>query len=169
MQGKINLSLEIYLICSFSEFVSQKILHDLYQLCCEKRFTANPVEKLQPLPRTTLYKYLVIPKEGQPPQPPPQIQQPKTPTVETRPSTNPFAHPSTYLSPEHQPPEIKRRTSHNSSQMEHEQRPRSGTQPFIEHPEQLQHLSTMRSGNGGTRRAQYHPKFDEQQEEEEEQ
>ena len=74
----------------------QKILHDLYQLCCEKRFTANAVEKLQPLPRTTLYKYLVIPKEGQPP-PPPQIQQPKTPTVETRPSTNPFAHPSTYF------------------------------------------------------------------------
>ena len=167
MQGKINLSFEIYFICSFSEFVSTKILHDLYQLCCEKRFTPKPVEKLQPLPRTTLYKYLVIPKEDQPPIPPPEIQQPKTPFVETGRSTNPFAYPSTYLSPEHKPPDIKRRISHTSSQMEHGTRPRSGTQPFVEHTEELQHLSSMRSGNGGARRTQYHPKFDEQQEEEE--
>jgi hypothetical protein len=67
-------------------------MHDLYQLCCGKRFTPNEVEIMQPLPRKTLSKYLVIPKKGPPP--PPKIEQPKTPTEETRPSTNPFAHPS---------------------------------------------------------------------------
>jgi hypothetical protein len=150
----------------FSEFVSTKIMHDLYQLCCNKRFSANVVEKMTPPSRTTINKYLVMqkPKEDQPP---PPIETPKTPTIETRRSTNPWADPSTHLSPDYHPPEVKRRTSHNSSHIDHGQRPRAGTEPFIEHPEQLQHISTMRSGNGAApeRRVQYYPKHDEREEE----
>lgn len=146
-----------------SEFVSMRIIQELYQLCCEKRFSASPVTKLVPPPRTTLYKYLIIPKEGQP-RPPPQLQQPQTPNYENRPTTNPFAQLST--STDQRPPEVKRRTVHT----EQEGRPRSGTQPFLQQVEQLQPLSSMRSGNGSTttRRA-YQPKQDEQVEEEEQQ
>jgi len=177
MQGKFHFSKE-YKINEFlfsSEFVTTRVIQDLYQLCCSKRFTPNAVEKLAMPPRTTLYKYLVIPKEGQPPPPPPQTQQPKTPDYETRPTTNPFAQhpiPPSSSNDQHRP-EVKRRISHNLTNTEHEVRPRSGTLPFIEHSEPLQYISTMRSGNGVTpaRRAQYHPKYDEQEgeiEEEEE-
>lgn len=158
-----------------SDFVSTRIIHDLYHLCCSKRFRANNVERMPIQLRTTLYKYLVIPKEGQPPPLPPipaQIQQPKTPNYETR-TTNPFKpHPTPQPSTDDQhPPEVKRRISHNSSHTEHEPRPRSGTLPFLEHTEPLQHISTMRSGNGGltTTRRVHHPKYDEQEEEQEEQ
>lgn len=162
----------------FSEFVSTQIIHDLYQLCCSKRFSANPVEKLAVPPRTTLYKYLVIPKEGQPPPPNALDEPPKTPTYETRPTTNPFAtqsksHPPTTIY-DQQPPEVKRRISHNSSSIEHEPRARSDTLPFLEQTEPLQHISTMRSGNQHnnnnnsiSRRSQLHPKYDVQEEQEE--
>jgi hypothetical protein len=168
----------LFVTYSFSEFVSTRIIHDLYQLCCGKRFRPDPVQ-IRPAPaRTTLYKYLVIPKEGQqppppPPPPPPQTSQPKTPTVETRPTTNPFAQqplPEPPLNYQ-QPPVIKRRISHNVSPTEQQIRPRSNTQPFIEHTEPLQHISTMKSGNGTTtsRRNQLHPKYDEEVVEEEQQ
>ena len=156
-----------------------RIIHDLYQMCCEKRFLPYPVEKLPVAPRITLYKYLVIPKEGQPtarqPLPPPaavtssspQTQQPKTPNYENRPTSNPFAQYSTAqpTNNDHQPPgppEIKRR----AVRTEHDPRPRSDTLPFLEHTEQLQPLSTMRSGNGSTTtRRVHHPKHDHQEEE----
>jgi len=175
MLGKFDIFLKNKLIFFYysSEFVSTRIIHDLYQLCCSKRFTANAVEKLPPIPRRTLYKYLVIPKEGQQPPPTPKIEQPKTPDYETRPTTNPFAqHPIPLPSSNDQhPPEIKRRITHNPTHTEHEIRPRSGTLPFIEHTEPLQYISTMRSGNGLTpaRPVQYQPKYDEQEEEEEKQ
>ena len=51
----------------FSDFVATKILHELYQLCCEKRFRPHEVKEVKIEPRTTLYKYLIIPKERQPP------------------------------------------------------------------------------------------------------
>jgi hypothetical protein len=154
-----------------SEFVSMRVIHDLYQMCCEKRFSAYPVQKLTPPPRTTLYKYLVIPKEGQPPRRPPQMQQPTTPNYETRPTTNPFeqftiSQPTTDGHQPPPPPEIKRRTVYN----EHEARPRSDTLPFLEHTEQLQPLSTMRSGNGSTTtRRVYHPRHDEDQQQQQHQ
>lgn len=156
-----------------SEFVSTKIIHDLYQLCCEKRFKGNDVQKQVQPPRITLYKYLVIPKEGpQPPAPPtltppppppappphqPSIEQPRTPTEETRPSMNPFVSrygASSTRTDQQAPPEVKQRVSYsnnnnnNATYTEHEGRPRSGTLPFVENLEPLQHLSTMRSGNG---------------------
>jgi hypothetical protein len=179
MQGKFHFSKE-YKINEFlfsSEFVTTRVIQDLYQLCCSKRFTPNAVEKLAMPPRTTLYKYLVIPKEGQPQPPPPppppasQIKQPKTPDYETRPATNPFAqHPMRQPSSSDQhPPEIKRRISHNSAPTEHGIRQRSGTLPFLEHTEPLEHISTMRSGNGiPITKHVYHPKHDEQQVQEEE-
>jgi hypothetical protein len=131
-------------------------------LCCEKRFTAKTVEKMRPVPRTTLYKYLVIEKEH--PKPDPELEQPRTPTEETRPTMNPFAQRN--LSPttakDSQAPEIKRRTLHSTSYTEHEGRPRSDTLPFVQ-MESLQSISSMRSGHGnGTRHAQLHPKYDEQ-------
>jgi len=49
----------------FSDFVATRILHKLYELCCEKRFRPYEVQKVEPVPRTTLYKYLIIPKEKQ--------------------------------------------------------------------------------------------------------
>ncbi len=154
----------------FSEFVSTKIIHELYQKCCGKRFSRLPVKTLTPPTRTTLDKYLLIDKGKQPPsQPSPQIEEPKTPTEETRPSGNPIAQLyASYPKSDQQRPEIKRRTTQNSSFVEQEPRPRSDTQPFTDSTELLQHLSTMRSGGNGptpTRRVQYHPKYDEEQRE----
>lgn len=145
-----------------------RIIHDLYQKCCEKRFSAYTVQKQTAPPRTTLYKYLVIPKEGQPPPRPPQMQQPTTPNYETRPTSNPFAqfpssHPTT---DDHQPQPLPRRSVYT----EHEPRPRSDTLPFLEHTEQLQPLSGMRSGNGSTTtRRVHHPRHDEEQQEHQQQ
>ncbi|CAF3581906.1 unnamed protein product [Rotaria sp. Silwood1] len=157
-----------------SELVATRIIHELFQLCCEKRFIPNRVEKLEIPPRVTLYKYLVITKEGQPPPPPQQqLQQPKTPNYETRTKTNPFAAhasvaPSAFTSISQQPPEIKRRTSHQPSQLVNQPRARSDTLPFFDQTEALQHLSTTRSGNGSisSRRAQYSSHHDEQEEQE---
>jgi hypothetical protein len=169
MLGKLNYLQNEKSFNCFSEFVSTKIIHELYQICCAKRFLPFPVETLTPPPRTTLYKYLVIPKEGQqpPPPPPPEIKEPKTPTEETQPSGNPFAQRyAPYPQSDQQPPEIKRRTTQNSSFIEHETRPRSDTLPFINPTEQLEYISTMRSGGNGpatTRRNQHHSKHDEQQ------
>lgn len=148
-----------------------RIIQELYQLCCVKRFSAKTVKKRVPPPRTTVYKYLIIPKEGKPSPPPePQMQQPGTPNYETGPKTNPFRQPSQsqMISTDQRlpPPEIKRRTVYTEQQG----RPRSDTLPFLEQTEQLQPLSSMRSGNGSTTaRRVYHPKHDEQDEEEEEQ
>jgi hypothetical protein len=151
-----------------------RIIHDLYLMCCEKRFKGYPVEKLPVAPRVTLYKYLVIPKEGQPtarqalPPSSPQTQQPKTPNYENRPTGNPFAqystsHPTTTDHQPPAPPEVKRRTVHT----EHEGRPRSNTLPFVEHTEELQPLSTTRSGTGSNaKRRVHHPKHDQTEEEE---
>lgn len=123
----------------------------MYKLCCEKRFTASDVQIIKAPPRTTLYKYLVIPKEGQP-RPLSQLQQPKTPNHEVSPKANPllkysFGQPMVRPTNNMQPPEIKRRISH-SSNVEQGPRPRSNTLPFADHTEDLQLLSTMRSGNG---------------------
>ncbi|CAF1264985.1 unnamed protein product [Rotaria magnacalcarata] len=123
-----------------SEFVSTTIIHKLYRKCCEKRFAPNQVEKQQPKAHTTLYKYLVIPKED--PSHPPQLEQPKTPNHEV-PIKNPVAEhafivPTEYSSNNQQPPEIKRRTFHNSSNTEREARTRFGTLPFLPHAEQLE-------------------------------
>ena len=151
-----------------SEFVSMRIIQELYELCCSKRFSANRVTKLVAPPRTTLYKYLIIPKEDQPrPPPQPHMQQPQTPNYENRSTMNPFEQIKTsqIFSTDQRPPEIKRRTVHT----EQEGRPRSGTLPFLQQTEQLQSLSSMRSGNGSTTtRRVYHPKQDEQVEEGEE-
>ncbi|CAF3568513.1 unnamed protein product [Rotaria sp. Silwood1] len=157
-----------------SELVATRIIHELFQLCCEKRFIPNRVEKLEIPPRVTLYKYLVITKEGQPPPPPQQqLQQPKTPNYETRTKTNPFAAhasvaPSAFTSISQQPPEIKRRTSHQPSQLVNQPRARSDTLPFFDQTEALQHLSTTRSGNGSisSRRAQYSSHHEEHEEQE---
>ena len=155
-------------------------------MCCEKRFRPNEVDKLTPPPRTTLYKYLIIPKEGptappsgslpsHPPPPVPKsyIDPPRTPTEETRPTINPFVQRALPHSPqnEQQPPEIKRRTSHSSSVTEHEMRPRSGTLPFIEQTEPLQQMSSMRSGHGAktNRRIQHAVVHDEGADEAEDQ
>ncbi|CAF4190473.1 unnamed protein product, partial [Rotaria magnacalcarata] len=64
-----------------------------------------------------------------------------------------------YSSNNQQPPEIKRRTFHNSSNTEREARTRFGTLPFLPQAEQLEQISTMRSGNGSVapRRDQFRP------------
>ena len=145
-----------------SEFVATRIIHDLYQLCCEKRFKANAVQKLQKTPRETLYKYLIIPREGQRIRPPQdfasgvvQMQQPRTPNFETQPTTNPLDPRSGILSTDRdqQRPEPKQRTNVPSkSQTEQPGRPRSNTQGFLPDVSQLQTLSTRPSGdnNGGS-------------------
>ena len=43
--------------------MATKILHELYQLCCEKRFRQNVVEKAQPISRQILHKYLIVSEE----------------------------------------------------------------------------------------------------------
>lgn len=146
-----------------------RIIQELYQLCCKKRFLANPVTKIAPAPRTIVHKYLTNPDKIKRPRPPPesQMQQPGTPNYETGPRTNPFIQ-SQMISTDQRlpPPEIKRRTVYT----EQPGRPRSDTLPFLEQPEQLQQLSSMRSGNGSTTtRRVYRPPHDEQEEEEEEQ
>ncbi|CAF2579098.1 unnamed protein product [Rotaria sp. Silwood2] len=160
-----------------SELVATRIIHELFQLCCEKRFIPNPTEKAELQPRVTLYKYLVIPKEGQPPlYPPPQLNQPKTPNYEAQQKTNPFithssVAPTGYSSNYQQPPEVKRRTSYNSAYTEHQSRARSDTLPFVDQTAALSHLSTMRSVNGSIspRRPQYSPQHEEQEEQEQDQ
>ena len=147
-----------------------RIIQELYQLCCQKRFLAKIVPKLVPPPRTTVYKYLIIDKGKPSPPPAPEMQQPGTPNYETGPKTNPFTKfpQSQMISTDQRlpPPEIKRRTVYTEQQG----RPRSDTLPFLEQSEQLQPLSSMRSGNGSTTtRRVYRPKHDEQEEEEEEQ
>lgn len=142
-------------IFSNSEFVATKIMHDLYQICCEKRFRGNPVKKPTPPPRTTLYKYLVMAKEGpQPPPPPPsaETEEPRTPTLEKQMLPNPLSPRSFPQSTVHDQsaPEIKRRTTVNNGNGNGNQglRDRSGTLPFVEHFEFTQPVSSMRSGNG---------------------
>ena len=163
-----------------SEFVSTKIIHDLYQLCCEKRFKGNVVKTLVQPPRITLYKYLVIPKEGPQPNPPETrppssaLDPPRTPTEETRPSVNPFESRGPHRSSrtdQQAPPEVKRRISYNNNTNNttdtgRQQRSRSGTLPFVENLEPLQHISSMRSGNGSVpaRHVQSLPESDEQDE-----
>ncbi|CAF0770459.1 unnamed protein product [Adineta steineri] len=153
-----------------SEFVSTKMIHDLYQMCCNKRFKPYDVQIMTAPLRTTLYKYLVIPKEGQPPPEPPETEQPKTPTIETRPSVNPLIQRyQSHTTNDQHPPEVKRRTSQNPSSADHQTRPRSDTLPFLEQPEpvQVQYASTTRRGNGmqSTKRIQQYPQYDEHEEE----
>lgn len=74
----------------FSDFVATKILHELYELCCGKRFRANIVEKAQPIPRSTLYKYLTIPKECKLP---PAVSDVLTETTDESPAVQPSAKP----------------------------------------------------------------------------
>ena len=76
----------------FSDFVATRILHELYRLCCEKRFRPYHVQKIQPEPKTTLYKYLIIPKEAPTP-PEPQLLQPSSPDQPLASSTNSSAPP----------------------------------------------------------------------------
>ena len=125
-------------------------------MCCEKRFRGNPVQKPTPAPRTTLYKYLVMAKEGpQPPRPPSaETEEPRTPTLEKQMGPNPLSPRSFPQSTMHnQPaPEIKRRTSTNNGNGNGNgnqgMRDRSGTLPFVEHFDFTQPMSSMRSGNG---------------------
>ncbi len=49
----------------FSDFVATRILHKLYESCCEKRFRPYKVKEIESAPRTTLYKYLIPPKDKQ--------------------------------------------------------------------------------------------------------
>ncbi|CAF0991758.1 unnamed protein product [Rotaria magnacalcarata] len=75
-----------------SDFVATKLLHCLYESCCKKRFRANEVQKETPAPRTTLYKYLIIPKE----EPAPRqlrLDQPTTMNNETQLTTDSSAPP----------------------------------------------------------------------------
>lgn len=51
----------------FSDFVSTKILHRLYNLCCQKRFRPFPVQTPQRPPIQTLYKYIIMPREDKKP------------------------------------------------------------------------------------------------------
>lgn len=43
--------------------MATRVLHQLYQLCCTKRFRPNEVKEAPPISRKTLYKYLIIPKD----------------------------------------------------------------------------------------------------------
>ena len=151
------------LIVFNSEFVSTKIIHDLYQMCCEKRFRGNSVEEPAPRPRKTLYEYMVMPKEDPPPpRPPPsvQIEEPRTPTLEQQMRPNPLsprAFPQSTMY-DQSAPEIKRRTTTNNGNGNGNgnqgMRERSGTLPFVEHFEFPQPTPSVRSGNGhgnGTR------------------
>ncbi|CAF3234642.1 unnamed protein product [Rotaria socialis] len=75
-----------------SDFVATLILHHLYEKCCEKRFRSNEVQTKMPAPRTTIYKYLIMPKE----EPAPQqlrLNQPITTNNETQRTTDSSAPP----------------------------------------------------------------------------
>jgi len=142
-----------------SEFVSTKIIHDLYQLCCTKRFRANIVQKQEQPLRKTLYRYLVMQKEGisGPPPPPPAprpppeaSEEPKTPSIEKQKLTNPLYSSNYSHSTIHDAsvPQVKRRTTFNNGQNEYEPRQRSGTLPFIETINTSQPTPAVRNGNG---------------------
>ena len=62
-ENKSNVASHFFFL--FSDFVATKIIHKSYVICCEKRFRAFEVEKRERASRATLYKYLIIPKEGQ--------------------------------------------------------------------------------------------------------
>ncbi len=127
-----------------SDFVATRILHELYDSCCAKRFRRDPVSEEKPVRRPTLYKYLVIPKEEQTPSQA-QLSQPKTPDLDSAPKTNPFAPRSS----------SKDNQSSETLQSEPKRRSRSGTFPFIETTEAQQQLS---------KRSQSRPKQDEEEE-----
>jgi len=139
----------------FSDFVATRILHELYQLCCEKRFRPFDVEKPQPLSQTTLDKYLIIPKDAHP-KPEPQLLQPTTTDNEIESTTNQFVPrplPRS-SSKDEQLTERKGVKSRNSSQTEPETRSRSGTLPS------LQGTSTQQQSS---KRSQSRPKHDEEE------
>lgn len=118
---------------SFSDFVATRIVHELYKMCCEKRFRPYEVTKEEPVFRRTLYKYLVIPKESKEP-PEPQVLQPETPNHETAPKTNPFAPrplPRSSSS-EDKSSNRKQDKSRDTTENEIKKRSRSGTLPFVQ-------------------------------------
>ena len=129
------------------------MIEKLYKECCRKRFKPKKVVIGKSCSRTVLTKYIVIPKHN-------AIQDehkssrdiPQTPTIESRPQRNPMEE-----LVEQQPyrswndPQIqlvKRNVTQNNNdkQPERRGRPRSDTLPFSQHGENLEQISTMRSG-----------------------
>jgi hypothetical protein len=99
----------------FSDFVATRILHKLYESCCEKRFRPYKVKEIESAPRTTLYKYLIPPKDKQLPS--------------EQPISNLLAPRSLPRSSSNNDPLSE--TSRSFSRSQHEIRSRSGTLPFI--------------------------------------
>ena len=122
-----------------SDFVATRIMHELYKLCCEKRFRPYEVQQLKQEPRTTLYKYLVIPKEAHEP-PKPQLLQPETPNQDSASSENSSApRPLPRSSSKNNNKDQSSETSEeSSSSAEQRARSRSGTLPFIQGTEAQQ-------------------------------
>ncbi|CAF0883770.1 unnamed protein product [Rotaria sordida] len=75
-----------------SDFVATRVIHHLYELCCEKRFRPYEVQQEKPPPRTTLYKYIIIPKEAPIPLQP-ELEQPTIPFDEMQRTNNSSAPP----------------------------------------------------------------------------
>ena len=109
-------------------------MHQLYESCCQKRFRPFKVHEEQPIPRTTLYKYLIIPK-GEEISTQPQLDQPVTSNSETQRIDNPLA-PRPFprsSSKDHRSSETKPGVSSNTSAIEY------GTRSFSDaHSSMLQ-------------------------------
>ncbi|CAF1175930.1 unnamed protein product [Didymodactylos carnosus] len=138
-----------------SDFVSTRIIHELYERCCAKRFTPNPVSRQRETAKTTLYKYVIVPKVS-------------ADEKENHTDTNPFhkrdVNSFNFTSNDHkkigdieeeqeethheqqqqqqqqqqQAPETKRRTLRNTTNISESgsDRMRSGTLPFIHSPKE---------------------------------
>ncbi|CAF1001131.1 unnamed protein product [Adineta steineri] len=101
-----------------SDFVATRIIHHLYELCCERRFRPHEVQKVKPVLQTTLYKYLILPKKD------------KCNTESTTNSSAPCPLPRSF-------PKNNRssETSDDSSESEHETQSNSDTHSSKEHTE----------------------------------
>ncbi|CAF3413793.1 unnamed protein product [Rotaria sp. Silwood1] len=138
-----------------SDFVATRVLHHLYELCCEKRFRPYEVRPEKPVPRTTLYKYVIIPKEIPVPEQS-ELEQPTIAVDETLRTTNSFAPPLLPRSSrkDGQSSEKKQEKSRNLSHTEHETQSSSDKVSFLEDIKTQQPLS---------RRSQSRPSHDEEQ------
>jgi hypothetical protein len=126
----------------FSDFVSTRVLHNLYKLCCKKRFRADDVQIIEPVPRVTLYKYLVIPKDN----PPASSEQATTD------SRGPYLLPRS-SSNDDQSSEAKRRPS----RIDQKTRSRSDSLPSI------QESALQQKQPQAAKRSKSRPKHDEQE------
>ena len=135
----------------FSEFVSIKIIHKLYEICCERRFADYLARTRDISSRLTSGNRSRIGQESVH-QLLPQMERLERAKDRTQNLVSPSsAYVSTlYSSNKQQPPKVKQRISRLSSRTDNEIRPCPETRLFLEQSEASQFLSTTSSGESST-------------------